>query len=407
MTTAQASASFDRDRESLSIVIPAFNEEGAISSIIERALAARAVIAEAANLSEVEVIVVNDGSTDRTAEIARRYADIHLITYDRNVGYGAAIKRGFAEARGSLLSFLDADGTCNPLFFADLCKHLATTGADIAIGSRLGAQSHMPAVRRLGNRLFASLLTAWGGSAVTDSASGMRVIRRRALELLYPLPDGMHFTPAMSSLAIFDPRLQIEELPMEYSERVGDSKLKVVGDGVRFLRIIVDTALTYRPLRMLGSVGALLLLLGIGYGLYPVYYYLANRRIEEWMIYRLVAVAVALTTSVALISVGLLAQQTVSLIHEDYRPPRHLHGVLHRLLFQHLARWAILLGVGGVVLNWRSLVQYATTGRVTAHWIYVLVGGLLVTLSIELVAFAVLARVLSILQIRRAHWAKN
>lgn len=391
--------------DTLSIIIPAYNEEGAIASIIERSLAARDHICRDAALSSIEVIVVSDGSTDRTATIAAAYPGIRLVTYPTNRGYGAAIKTGFEQASGSLLGFLDADGTCDPLFFTSLCRTLHSSGADVVIGSRLGPESEMPAIRRVGNRLFAGLLTAWGGDRVTDSASGMRVIRRTALKRLYPLPDGMHFTPAMSTLALFDSRLAIAEVPMPYTERIGQSKLRVLGDGWRFLRIIVDTALMYRPLRLLGASGALLLALGIAYGLFPVAFYAANRRIEEWMIYRLVAVAVAVTSGVALVSIGLLAQQTVSLIHDNLTPPGGLHGLLHQLLARRFAVVGIVLALAGVLLNGPSLVEYVSTGHVSAHWIYVLTGGLLVTLGIELVAFAILARALDRLRARRLYTA--
>ena len=390
--------------DSLSIIIPAYNEEGAIASIIERTLAARQRIQDEACGLGVEVIVVSDGSTDRTAEIAASYHDVRLVSYERNRGYGAAIKAGFEQARGSLLAFLDADGTCDPLFFINLCQQLRAGHADVVIGSRLGPESEMPAIRRLGNRLYATLLNAWSGTHVTDSASGMRVIRRSALARLYPLPDGMHFTPAMSSLAIFDPRLSIVEVPMPYRERIGQSKLKVLGDGWRFLRIIADTALMYRPLRLLGAIGILLLFLGLGYGLHPVAYYLMNGRVEDWMIYRLVAVAVAFTSGVALIAIGLLAQQTVHLIHEDFDPPRGFRGVLHVLLGKEFSLVGTLLIVAGVVLNARSLYEYLTKGTVTAHWIYVLTGGLLVMLGIQLAAFGVLSRALDTLRVRRT-WA--
>lgn len=388
----------------LSIIIPAYNEEGAIASIIERSLAARARIQQEACSGGVEIIVVSDGSTDRTAEIASGYREVQLVSYERNRGYGAAIKAGFEQATGSLLAFLDADGTCDPLFFVDLVSHLNATGADVVIGSRLGANSEMPALRRFGNRLFAGLLTAWGGDNVTDSASGMRVIRRAALKQLYPLPDGMHFTPAMSTLAIFDSRLSIAEVPMPYRERIGQSKLRVLHDGWRFLMVIIDTALMYRPFRLLGALGAMLLLLGVGYGLYPVFYYLTNRRIEEWMIYRLVAVAVSLTCGVALVAIGVLAQQTVLLIHDDLQQPqRGLRGVLQNLIARKFSWTGAALVMGGILLNVRSLVQYVTTARVTAHWIYVLTGGLLVTLGVELIAFAVLSRALATLRARRMY----
>jgi glycosyltransferase involved in cell wall biosynthesis len=389
--------------DTLSIIIPAYNEEGAIASIIERSLAARELIRLQACAGGVEIIVVSDGSTDRTSEIAARYDEVRLVSYERNRGYGAAIKAGFEQASGSLLSFLDADGTCDPLFFIDLCQHLNATGADVVIGARLGVDSEMPRLRRLGNRLYAGLLSAWSGANVTDSASGMRVIRRTSLRRLYPLPDGMHFTPAMSTLAIFDPQLTIKEVPMPYRERIGESKLSVLRDGWRFLKIIAGTAITYRPFRLLGTAGVMLLLLGVGYGLGPVFYYLANRRIEEWMIYRLVAVAVALTSGVALVAIGLLAQQTVHLIHEDFEPPRGLRGMLHNIVAQKFSSIGVALVFAGVLLNGGSLVQYVKTGQVTAHWVYVLTGGLLVTLGIEFVAFAVLSRALEALRARRMY----
>ena len=389
-------------RPSLSIVIPAYNEAEGIAAIIERTLAARRLLRERARLSRVDVIVVDDGSSDRTAAIAGGFPEIDLVIFPGNQGYGAAVKAGFARATGELVGFLDADGTCDPAFFADLCASLEAEGADVAVGSRLGRASDMPALRRLGNRIFAGIIRLWSGVPVTDSASGMRLLRRSVLPRLYPLPDGMDFTPAMSSLAIFDPHLKLVELPMPYAERTGTSKLRVVRDGLRFLRIIVDTALTYRPLRFLGIAGVAVLLLGIGYGIGPAVYYLGAGHLEEDMIYRLVAVAVALTVGVNLLAVGVIGQQTVAVIHEDFQPARGARRGLNRLLLDFLIPWGILAVLAGVALNWRSLVEYAGTGRITAHWIYVLTGGLLVTLGAEFISFGVLARVVSILRARKA-----
>jgi glycosyltransferase involved in cell wall biosynthesis len=386
----------------LSIVIPAYNEQEAIAGIIERSLAAQEVIRRRSPIAAVEIIVVNDGSSDRTAEIAGRFPGIRLITYEKNRGYGAAIKLGFAAATGELLGFLDADGTCDPLFFADLCNALIGERADVVIGSRLGPESEMPALRRVGNRVFASIINLWGsGSRVTDSASGMRVLRRSSLPQLYPLPDGMHFTPAMSSLAVFDPHLKILELPMRYQERTGESKLSVIRDGVRFLRIIAETALIYRPLRLFGSAGVLFLVAALAYGLQPSWFYLREGYIQEWMIYRLVAVAVGLVTGVNLLAVGVLSQQTVALLHEDYEPAKARRRILNRVLLKYLIPWGVIAALAGVALNARGILEYLRTGHVTTHWIYVITGGLLVTLGVEFVSFGVLARVLNILEFRR------
>jgi len=104
-------------RLQLDIVIPAFNEEQAIEAIVRRCLAARATIIEETPVTNVTVTVVSDGSSDRTAEIAKSFEpDIDVVAYEHNRGYGAAIKTGFAAGSGDLVSFLDADGTCDPLF---------------------------------------------------------------------------------------------------------------------------------------------------------------------------------------------------------------------------------------------------------------------------------------------------
>jgi glycosyltransferase involved in cell wall biosynthesis len=245
----------------LSVIIPALNEEDGIADIIERVLAVRPALAEA-GVDDLELIVVDDGSRDRTAEITAGYEDVRLIQHEVNKGYGAAIKTGFRHARGELLSFLDADGTYPPEFYPALCKP-ALAGAEVVIGSRmLGTESQMPLVRRIGNLIFATLVSLVSNVRITDSASGQRVLRREVLPALYPLPDGLNFTPVMSTRALHE-NLKMVEVPITYSERAGRSKLSVVKDGWRFLSTILSTAFAYNPVRILGGVGALFVLLAL------------------------------------------------------------------------------------------------------------------------------------------------
>ena len=168
----------DQNKIKLSIIIPAYNEEDAIADIIKRCLKERENIVRETPVEEVEIIVVNDGSHDKTLEIAEQFKEISLVSYARNRGYGAAIKSGFEKAKGTIVSFLDADGTCDPHFFIEMCNKLIKKDADVVIGSRMTKESKMPIIRRAGNLFYVALINLLGSAKITDSASGMRVIKK-------------------------------------------------------------------------------------------------------------------------------------------------------------------------------------------------------------------------------------
>ena len=132
----------------LSIVIPAYNEENGITEIACRVLSVGPALKEA-GIDQLELLIVDDGSKDRTAEVASQIAGVKLISHPRNKGYGAALKTGFSKAKGELIGFLDADGTYPPEYFPQLCR-AALNGTDLVIGSRMaGAESKMPLTRRV------------------------------------------------------------------------------------------------------------------------------------------------------------------------------------------------------------------------------------------------------------------
>jgi glycosyltransferase involved in cell wall biosynthesis len=298
----------------LEIAIPALNEEDSIRSIIERTLAAIPRILSRSAVTQVSVTVVSDGSTDRTVEIAQEYRDrIKLIVFKQNRGYGAAIKEAWDRSDAELLGFLDADGTCDPDFFGELCASLEREQADLALGSRVGKGTRMPVMRQIGNRLFASLLTVLSGRRVEDTASGMRVLRRAAYAHLLPLPNGLNFTPAMSARALLGvtAAMKVIEIPMSYDERQGHSKLRVVRDGFRFLQIILEALFLYRPSRPLGVIGLACLLIAIIVMAAPIAHYLRFRNVEDWMIYRFVVGHLAGVTGFLFLSVSLLCRLAV------------------------------------------------------------------------------------------------
>jgi glycosyltransferase involved in cell wall biosynthesis len=390
--------SLEGDRPTLTVVIPALNEEDAIGMTIRRCLDARAAIGEAAGVLDVELIVVSDGSTDRTVEIAQGFDGVRVITFEENRGYGAAIKEGFRQGRGSLLGFMDADGTCDPLDFAELCRVAIEDKADIVLGSRLGPHSKMPAVRRLGNRTFAVLLSVLCGRLVTDTASGMRVVRREALHDLYPLPDRLHFTPSMSSRALMS-GLSVIEVPIRYEERIGTSKLSVLRDGVLFFRTIVEGVLCYRPERPFMIGFALCLLAGLLLGMAPFEFYLQQRAVEEWMIYRFMACFMLGATGFLLLSAAVLAHRMADLgLRRGRRNGETIWLSLLPRLFRGKALGAFLVTTlaGSVMILWPGVVEYVSTRHVSMHWSRLIVASFGLLLCAQAVVTWILLGVIEI-----------
>jgi len=241
----------------VSIIVPAFNEERSIGSVIDE-------IPSRLDGWDVNVIVVDDGSTDATAQRAKSHGAT-VISHSTNRGYGATLKTGFRNANGDVIGFLDADATYPPSQFQALFRELRETDAQIVVGSRLaGRNEGMPPVRRVGNRFFGKVLKAATGTPVTDPASGMRLFSREILDELYDLSDGLDFTPDMTTRLVR--RYEYAEVPIPYRERVGDSKLGVVKHGIQFFDTIITAIIDQRPKRLLAGLGLFgALLAAVGY----------------------------------------------------------------------------------------------------------------------------------------------
>lgn len=369
---------------SLSIVIPAYNEELAVAAILRQCLEARAAITRETGLSPVEVVLVDDGSRDKTRDIADTFKEARLISHPVNKGYGAALMTGFSNAAGDYLGFLDADGTCDPLAFIGLYKALQREKADMAVGNRLHEGSKMPKVREAGNRLYAGVISWLTGVPVRDSASGMRLFSRHLLPRLRPLPTGLHFTPAMTArAACMGARIVEERIP--YANRQGSSKLNVVSDGLRFLGVILGIIFAYFPLRLFGPLGVFFGLVALAYGAGPVQYYAQHHALLlPEMIPRLLTVVTLAVCSFTALAFGLLAQRLSDIA---------LGREAGWLDSPWLRRVALLLGgaliVGGIALNSRTIVEYVTTKHIDLPWVYVLVGGLFVICGTVLLSFGV------------------
>ena len=378
----------------LSVIIPAFNEQDGIADIMNRVLAIKPALVDV-GVAELELIVVDDGSSDRTAEIVRTYPEVTLIQHNPNQGYGAALKTGWANAQGDLLAFLDADGTYPPEYFPVLCKH-ALDGADIVVGSRRsGDESGMPLVRKLGNFIWSNLITLLGRTRVIDPASGMRVFKRDILDRIYPLPNGLNLTPIMSTRAIHE-GLKLLEVPIPYEERVGRSKLSVIRDGSLFLSSIVWTVMTYNPVRILGLFG----LIGIIIPILVAFGFLSARlsgitSIGPWGVGSLFIALVSGVTGISVFALGITFNYLVSLFSKQpvnqglfgrpiFKQPLDRH-------FSWIGGLGILVGLGLGIL---SLALGINGWEIARLWLYLTGSAMFLLVGVQLVIYWILLRVL-------------
>jgi hypothetical protein len=380
----------------LSVCIPVYNEESSIGDTIRRCLAMRGPLRQA-GIETFELIVVDDGSRDHSAEQVRRFPEVRLIQHPVNRGYGAALKTGFSAASYNLIGFLDADATYPPEQFPALCRAVISENADLVIGSRMaGAESRMPAIRRLGNRFFAVLLTLLGRASVSDTASGMRVFRREALDLLSPLPDGLNLTPVMSARALHE-GIAVREVPIPYEERVGRSKLSVTHDGLRFLKTIVWTVLAYNPVRVFGVAGMAAVALAAAVILGLVVARLQGVTVVGPLgVYAIFGAVIAAVTGASVFALGATFNYIVSLFYR--RPIRQ--GLFRRPLFRRpIERHFLPLGLGGVGLavaaSTVSLVLSLRGWPIERLWLYLSGSAMVMITGLQLALWGILMAVLA------------
>ncbi len=383
----------------LSVVIPAYNEEKGIAEIVNRVLSIKNDLHKV-DVDEFELLVVNDGSRDRTCEIASEISQndpcVRVINHPINRGYGAALKTGFAKARGELIGFLDADGTYPPEYFPQLCQ-AAMNGGDIVIGSRMmGADSKMPLTRRIGNIFFAGLLTLLGAQRVTDSASGMRVFKKSILEQILPLPDGLNLTPVMSTRALHE-NLSMVEIAIPYSERLGRSKLSVIRDGRIFLESMVWTVLSYNPVRIFGLLGLLGMLLA---GLIAVGLVIARlsgiTTLGPWGVAALYTALVCGVGGISIFALGAAFNYLVSLFYK--RPIRQgLFGrpILKTPIENYFGWGGLIFTSLGTISAAVTLIFGITGWEITRLWMYLLSSAMVALVGIQLLINWFLMRILS------------
>lgn len=238
----------------VTIVIPAYNEELGIAGVLSELV--RELDSRLASIP-IEVVVVDDGSTDRTSERAASVPDsrIRVYRHKQNRGYGAAIKTGVRHARYPWILITDADGTYPNEFIAPL---LAERGEyDMVVGARRGAVAKIPLIRRPAKWILGRLAAYLVRVDIPDLNSGLRVMRKDLVEkYINLLPDGFSLTTTIT-LAMISSGDRVQYLPINYLARKGKSKIRPIADTLNFLMLILRTTAYFEPLRVFIPVASL------------------------------------------------------------------------------------------------------------------------------------------------------
>lgn len=276
---------------SISIVLPAKNEVEGLR---------RTLPALRQQVPDAQIIVVDDGSTDETAAVAKEHGATVLVA-PYSMGNGAAIKRGARAASGEVIVFMDADGQHDPACIPQLLARLEQ-GYDMVVGAR-NWSGQAGVHRGAANAFYNWLATRMTGSQVKDLTSGFRAVRAdKFREFLHLLPNGFSY-PTTSTMAFFRSAYAVAYEPIPVAKRIGKSHLRPLRDGIRFLLIIFKIATLYSPLKLFAPISGVFLGLGIGYYLFT---FITQHRFTNMS-------ALLLSAAVIIFLIGLISEQITAL----------------------------------------------------------------------------------------------
>jgi len=285
------------NNKNISVIIPAKNEAPSIGALLKKLQK---------TIQNVEIIVINDGSTDETASIVKESGAV-LISHPYSMGNGAAIKAGARISNGDIIITMDSDGQHDPEVIPNLLKKM-DEGFEMVVGAR-SSQSQAGKRRWLGNTLYNQIASLIVGKKIKDLTSGFRAVNAKKFKsFLHLLPNGFSY-PTTITMAFFRSGYPVEYIPIEANKRVGKSHLRLFKDGLKFLIIIFKIGTLYSPLKIFTPISALLFLIGLAhYG----YTYISIGRFTNMS-------ALLLIVSMIIFMIGLVSEQITVLLYKSSR----------------------------------------------------------------------------------------
>lgn len=250
----------------ISIIIPAYNEEDAIAGVVKNV---RAVL-EKTKRGDFEILVVDDGSADRTAALAME-AGARVIKNLHNVGYGFSLKQGIKAATHDTIAITDADGTYPVEKLPELLEKFEE-GFNLVVGQRTGPHYRESLVKFPLRIIFKYLVEFTVGRHVPDVNSGLRVFSRREIEPYIPrLSDKFSFTTSQTLAYMLNKKF-VSYVPIEYKERIGKTKIRLIRDSLGAMQMLISAIAYFNPLKlyfglcaMTGITGVVLIAISLGW----------------------------------------------------------------------------------------------------------------------------------------------
>jgi glycosyltransferase involved in cell wall biosynthesis len=288
----------------VSVVLPCKNEAESLPELLP---------AIRKSVPAAEILLIDDGSTDASAEVARANG-ARVVSNPISMGNGAAVKTGARHAKGAVLVFMDADGQHDP---SDIPRLLAKLdeGYDMVVGARTNG-SHAGLLRKLANGFFNRLASLMTGFRILDLTSGLRAARAHHFtRFLYLLPNGFSY-PTTITMAFFRSGLPVGYVPIEAAARTGKSHIRLLKDGVRFSVIILKIGALFSPMRLFLPISGFLFLIGIGYYGYS---YLVMHRFTNMS-------ALLFLSALLTLLIGLISEQISALHYKGIDDIRYTPG---------------------------------------------------------------------------------